>query len=233
MAALDAINQELGSDPDGLIRWALTQGQRPIVTTNFRPFEAVILHMVTQQRPDIPVVWMDHGYNTEATYRFADALVKRLDLNLISYIPQRTRAHREAVDGAMPGIDDPRHEAFTREVKLEPFERALREMAPDVWFTALRAEDTPGVPACSLSAATPMGCSRSPLCCTGAPRSSISICSSTTCPTSSITSTLPRWKRSGSAVCICSTDFQPNSLKRRAAQCAARLFFGLLKRRRA
>ncbi len=31
----------------------------------------------------------------------------------------------------------------TREVKLEPFERALREMAPDVWFTALRAEDTP------------------------------------------------------------------------------------------
>ncbi len=143
MAALDAINQELGSDPDGLIRWALTQGQRPIVTTNFRPFEAVILHMVTQQRPDIPVVWMDHGYNTEATYRFADTLVKRLDLNLISYIPQRTRAHREAVDGAMPGIDDPRHEAFTREVKLEPFERALREMAPDVWFTALRAEDTP------------------------------------------------------------------------------------------
>ncbi|WP_267957703.1 phosphoadenosine phosphosulfate reductase domain-containing protein [Billgrantia zhangzhouensis] len=143
MAALDAINQELGSDPDGLILWALTQGQRPIVTTNFRPFEAVILHMVTQQRPDIPVVWMDHGYNTEATYRFADALVKRLDLNLVSYIPQRTRAHREAVDGAMPGIDDPRHEAFTREVKLEPFERALREMAPDVWFTALRAEDTP------------------------------------------------------------------------------------------
>ncbi|MGR4067531.1 phosphoadenosine phosphosulfate reductase family protein [Halomonas sp. LR3S48] len=143
MAELDAINQELGNDPDSLIRWALEQGQRPIVTTNFRPFEAVILHMVTCQRPDIPVVWMDHGYNTDATYRFADELVKRLDLNLITYLPQRTRAHREAVDGPMPGIDDPRHEAFTREVKLEPFERALREMAPDVWFTALRAEDTP------------------------------------------------------------------------------------------
>lgn len=143
MAELEAINQELGNDPDALVRWALEQGQRPIVTTNFRPFEAVILHLVTRQRPDIPVVWMDHGYNTEATYRFADELVRRLDLNLITYLPQRTRAHREAVDGPMPGIDDPRHEAFTREVKLEPFERALREMAPDVWFTALRAEDTP------------------------------------------------------------------------------------------
>lgn len=143
MAELDVINQELGNDPDALVRWALEQGQRPIVTTNFRPFEAVILHMVTRQRPDIPVVWMDHGYNTDATYRFADELVKRLDLNLVTYLPQRTRAHREAVEGPMPSIDDPRHEAFTREVKLEPFERALREMAPDVWFTALRAEDTP------------------------------------------------------------------------------------------
>ncbi|MBS9404424.1 phosphoadenosine phosphosulfate reductase family protein [Halomonas sp. TRM85114] len=140
---LVSINQELGNDPEALIRWALRQGKRPICTTNFRPFEAVILHMVTRQQPDIPIVWMDSGYNTEETYRFADALIRRLGLNLVSYLPRRSRAHREALEGAMPGIDDPRHEAFTREVKLEPFERALREMAPDVWFTALRAEDTP------------------------------------------------------------------------------------------
>ena len=140
---LNTLSRELDQDPDALIRWALEQGQHPIVTTNFRPFEAVILHMVTRHHPTIPVVWMDHGYNTEATYRYADALTQRLDLNLISYLPRRTRAHREAVDGPMPGIDDPRHAAFTAEVKLEPFERALREMAPDSWFTALRAEDTP------------------------------------------------------------------------------------------
>ncbi|MEQ5801384.1 phosphoadenosine phosphosulfate reductase family protein [Halomonas sp. H10-9-1] len=140
---LDIINRDLGQDPEALIRWALDQGTRPICTTNFRPFEAVILHMVSRQRPDIPVVWMDHGYNTEATYRFADALVRRLDLNLISYLPRRTRAHREALEGPFPGIDDPHHGAFTQEVKIEPFERALGEMAPDVWFTALRAEDTP------------------------------------------------------------------------------------------
>lgn len=140
---LDLVNRDLGNDPDALIRWALEQGSQPICTTNFRPFEAVILHMVTRHRPDIPVVWMDSGYNTEATYRFADELVKRLDLNLITYLPKRSRAHREALEGPFPGIDDPRHEAFTQEVKIEPFERALREMAPDVWFTALRAEDTP------------------------------------------------------------------------------------------
>ncbi|GGW69786.1 phosphoadenosine phosphosulfate reductase domain-containing protein [Vreelandella hamiltonii] len=142
-SALEAIHQEYADDPQGLIEWAFRQGERPICTTNFRPFEAVILHMVTQVRPDIPIVWMDSGYNTEATYRFADDVIRRLDLNLVSFLPQRTRAHREALDGPMPGIDDPRHAAFTQEVKIEPFERALATMRPDIWFTALRAEDTP------------------------------------------------------------------------------------------
>lgn len=139
---IDAINEQYGNDPEALTRWALSLGKRAICTTNFRPFEAVILHMVTQAQPDIPIVWMDSGYNTEATYRFADDVAKRLSLNLSIYHPRRSRAHREALEGAAPSIDDPRHTVFTEEVKLEPFERALREMAPDVWFTAVRAEDT-------------------------------------------------------------------------------------------
>lgn len=139
---IDAINRDYGQDPQALTRWALELGKRAICTTNFRPFEAVILHMATRIQPDIPVVWMDSGYNTEATYRFVEEIVERLDLNLITYHPRRSRAHREAVEGALPGIDDPRHAAFTEEVKLEPFQRALREMAPEVWLTAVRAEDT-------------------------------------------------------------------------------------------
>lgn len=136
------INARLGRDAQRLVDWAVGLDRPTIVTTNFRPFEAVILHMVTRARADVPVVWMDNGYNTEATYRFADDLAKRLDLDLRIYLPRRSRAHREAVDGATPALDDPRHAAFTEEVKLEPFARALRETAPQVWFTALRATDT-------------------------------------------------------------------------------------------
>ena len=139
---LSAVNAELGHDAEGLVRWAVGLGQPTIVTTNFRPFEAVILHMVSQALPNVPVVWMDNGYNTEATYQFADAVTKQLGLNLKIYLPRRSRAHREAVEGATPALDDPRHAAFTEEVKLEPFARALRETAPKVWFTALRASDT-------------------------------------------------------------------------------------------
>ena len=136
------VNADLGHDAAGLVRWALGLGQTSIVTTNFRPFEAVILHLVTQVKPDVPVVWMDNGYNTAATYQFADAVTRQLGLNLKIYLPRRSRAHREAVEGATPALDDPRHAAFTEEVKLEPFARALRETAPQVWFTALRATDT-------------------------------------------------------------------------------------------
>ncbi|WP_437882122.1 phosphoadenosine phosphosulfate reductase domain-containing protein [Pseudomonas sp. LRF_L74] len=139
---LERINAELGNDAEKLVAWALGLGKTAICTTNFRPFEAVILHMVTRVQPDIRVIWMDNGYNTEATYRFADEVSKQLDLNLSIYLPKRSSAHRNAVDGPVPGLDDPRHEAFTAEVKLEPFARALRETAPEVWFTALRASDT-------------------------------------------------------------------------------------------
>jgi phosphoadenosine phosphosulfate reductase len=144
MSSLDLarVNAELGRDAPALVAWALGLNQPAIVTTNFRPFEAVILHLVTRVQPDIPVIWMDNGYNTAATYRFADELTRQLGLNLKIYLPRRTRAHREAVDGPAPALDDPRHAAFTEEVKLEPFVRALRETAPGVWFTALRATDT-------------------------------------------------------------------------------------------
>ena len=136
------INATIGRDAPGLVQWALGLGKPSIVTTNFRPFEAVILHLVTQVQPDVPVIWMDNGYNTEATYRYADEVTKQLGLNLKIYLPLRSRAHREAVDGPLPALDDPRHAAFTQEVKLEPFARALRETAPQVWFTALRATDS-------------------------------------------------------------------------------------------
>lgn len=139
---LDKINHDLGRQPQDLVNWAVSLKKKAICTTNFRPFEAVILHLCTQADPNMPIIWMDSGYATPATYKFADDVTKQLKLNLVVYHPQRSRAHREALDGATPSIDDPRHAAFTKEVKLEPFERALRELKPEVWLTAIRAEDT-------------------------------------------------------------------------------------------
>ena len=50
---LTQANAELGHDAPALVQWALGLGKSAIVTTNFRPFEAVILHMVAQVQPGL------------------------------------------------------------------------------------------------------------------------------------------------------------------------------------
>lgn len=140
---LQAANQYLDQrSADEIVRWALERSQRPLVTTNFRPYEAVILHLITQVKPDIQVLWVDSGYNTSATYRFAESLIERLNLNIVTYIPQVSSARRNVLMGGIPDVDDPQHEEFTRQVKLEPFQRALSELKPDLWFNAIRKDQT-------------------------------------------------------------------------------------------
>src|SRR6201986_58833 len=108
--------------PEQIIRHVLEQvGGKAVVTTNFRPYEAVILHMATQVRPDIPVLWVDHGANFPETYRFAEATRKQLHLNLRPYLPKMTSAHWLALNGGnLPTPDEvERVEDFSRIMKLE------------------------------------------------------------------------------------------------------------------
>ncbi len=128
------------NDPQDIIAWVIARATRPVVSTNFRPHSAAILHMVTRVCPDIPVIWVDSGYNTPATYRFAEQVTHALQLNLQVYTPRMTSARRAALYGEVPSLEHPSHTEFTREVKLEPFERAFAELAPDYWFTGIRAE---------------------------------------------------------------------------------------------
>ncbi len=139
---IDHLNPQLkGIAPEEIISWAVERARRPVITTNFRPYEVAILHAVSGVFPEIPVIWCDTGYNTPQTYRHAEELIGRLGLNVHLYVPRQTAAHRDAVMG-MPGVDDPRHREFTEQVKLEPFRRAMQEHKPDVWFTNLRRGQT-------------------------------------------------------------------------------------------
>ena len=130
-----------------IVRWGLAQsGGRAIVSTNFRPYEAVILHLVTQVQPDIAVLWVDHGYNRPATYKHAEDLKSRLKLNIKAYLPKVTAAHYDAVFGGMPEPtpeNEERIKSFSTAMKLEPFQRGMRELAPTVWITALRKVQNP------------------------------------------------------------------------------------------
>lgn len=139
---VDKANAELADQhPQDIVNWAAGLGGRAIVTTNFGPYEAVILHLCVQAKPDIPVVWIDSGYSTRKTYLFAEKLIADLGLNMQVYNPLQSVARRDATMG-LPDVDDPLHEEFTQQVKLEPFGRAMAEMQPEVWLTAIRSEQT-------------------------------------------------------------------------------------------
>jgi len=133
--------------PLEIVRWAIAHsGGRAVVSTNFRPYEAVILHLCVQVQPDIPVLWVDHGYNRPATYRHAEELQKRLKLNMKPFVPRMTAAHYDATRGGMPEPtleNEARIKAFSAVMKLEPFQRGMRDLAPAVWLTALRKVQNP------------------------------------------------------------------------------------------
>ena len=143
---ISRINAELrAKSPLEIVRWAIAQaGGRAIVSTNFRPYEAVVLHLATQAQPDIPVLWVDHGYNRPATYKHAEELRALLKLNLKPFLPKMTAAHRDAIHGAIPTTEDEEGlKKFSAVMKLEPFQRGMKELAPTVWITALRKVQNP------------------------------------------------------------------------------------------
>jgi phosphoadenosine phosphosulfate reductase len=139
---IDQINKELATKtPVEIVQWALKNAKKPIITTNFRPYEAAILHLVTSVDSKIKVIWCDTGYNTSSTYNHAEELIESLALNIQLYIPKQNAARRDVVLG-IPQVDDPKHQLFTEQVKLEPFNRAMSAHKPDVWFTNLRKGQT-------------------------------------------------------------------------------------------
>lgn len=139
---IQEINKKLQHQPpEEVVAWALQQAGKACITTNFRPYEGAILHLVTQIMPDIDVIWCDTGYNTPETYRHAKELIDRLQLNIHIYVPKQSVGYRNITLG-IPEVNSPKHSIFSKQVKLEPFRRAMEEHQPDVWFTNLRKGQT-------------------------------------------------------------------------------------------
>jgi phosphoadenosine phosphosulfate reductase len=121
------------------IRWAYqTYGDQLVLSTSFGVQSAVMLHLVTTQIPDIPVIFVDTGYLFPATYKFAAELSERLKLNLKTYIPQQTAAQQEALYGKLWEKDLEGLERYNRINKVEPMNRAVKELGASAWLSGLR-----------------------------------------------------------------------------------------------
>lgn len=142
---LDWANQELSNaDAHSIVSWAeSTFSDGLVMSTSFGIQAAVMLHLVTQIIPDIPIIWVDTGYLPSETYRFADELTKRLKLNLKVYQSNLSPARMESLYGKLWDQNDVDSlNLYDKLRKVEPMQRALRDLKATAWLAGLRSDQT-------------------------------------------------------------------------------------------
>lgn len=142
---IETINQQLDSlDATQIVKWASeTFGSGLVMSTSFGIQSAVMLHLVTSVVPSIPVIWVDTGYLPAKTYRFADELTQRLNLNLQVYQSPLSPARMEALHGKLWSKQDLESLNLYDQIrKVEPMQRALQELGASAWLAGLRRDQT-------------------------------------------------------------------------------------------
>ena len=142
---LDAVNEELTyAQAESVVKWAKeTFGSNLVMSTSFGIQSAVMLHLVTQIIPDIPVIWVDTGYLPPATYQFAEELTQRFSLNLHVYQSPISPARMEALHGRLWQKENVESLNFYDQMrKVEPMQRALKDLNAQAWLAGLRGQQT-------------------------------------------------------------------------------------------
>lgn len=142
---LEAANENLGNaEAIASIEWAAeTFGSGLVMTSSFGIHSAVMLHLATRVVPDIPVIWIDTGYLPAETYKFAEELTEKLNLNLKVYQSPMSPARMEALYGRL--WEENTVEAlnrYDRIRKVEPMQRALKDLGATGWLAGLRKDQT-------------------------------------------------------------------------------------------
>jgi len=140
-AELDALSRELrGLAPMGILSAAVDRFQgRIALVSSFGSQSAVLLHMIAQVRPDLPVLFLDTGQLFGQTLDYRRALAARLGLTDV-------RDLRPAF--ADLAVQDPAANLYASEPdaccairKVAPLERALAE-GFDAWITGRKRFQT-------------------------------------------------------------------------------------------
>jgi phosphoadenosine phosphosulfate reductase len=116
----------------------LAEANAPCFTCSFQAEDMVVLSLVREQIPSIPVLFLETGYHFAELYQYRDEMTARYSLNLINVIPERTVAEQEAEFGVLYRSAPDR---CCKLRKVEPLFRALQNY--DAWFTGLRRVQSP------------------------------------------------------------------------------------------
>ena len=114
-----------------LIADNLATAQAPCITSSFQAECVVLVHMLHEIQPRIPVLFLDTVHHFAQTYTYRDELAERWQLNLVNL-----RAAEPS-----PGLWQTDTNACCARHKVGPLFAALD--AYDVWFTGLRRDQSP------------------------------------------------------------------------------------------
>ena len=107
-------------------------------TCSFQAEDMVVLHLLRQVQPDIPVLFLETGYHFQALLRYRDQIAESWGINLVNVTSDSSREQQEEQFGPLYRTDAG---ACCRMRKVEPLFRALENYS--VWFTGLRREQSP------------------------------------------------------------------------------------------
>jgi len=125
--------------PQERINWAIgAYPEKLVLTTSFGAQSAAFLHLATQTKRDLPIVFVDTGYHFPETLEFAQRLTKKLVLNIRTYRPLQTPTEIEKKYGRLWEMGADGLEKFHEIIRVEPLRRAMKELDPDLWIAGLR-----------------------------------------------------------------------------------------------
>jgi phosphoadenosine phosphosulfate reductase len=125
------------------IDWAIQNfSQNIFMSTSFGIQSAVMLHIITQKIPHIPIVFIDTGYLFPETYEFAETLSKRLKLKVLTFKSLVEPKQQELKYGKLweQGIEG--LNKYNKLNKIDPMKRAIKELNKKAWFAGIRREQS-------------------------------------------------------------------------------------------
>jgi phosphoadenosine phosphosulfate reductase len=115
------------------------QGQSSIcLTCSFQAEDMVALHLLREQLPNVPVLFLETGYHFKEVYEYRDEMTARYGLNLVNVMPEHTVAEQESQFGLLYQSQPDQCCKFR---KVGPLFAALENYK--VWFTGLRRVQSP------------------------------------------------------------------------------------------
>jgi phosphoadenosine phosphosulfate reductase len=114
-----------------VIAQALTSAKAPCITSSFQAEDVVLVHLLREVKPDIPVLFLETFHHFPQTLAYRDEIAVKWNLKLINL-----KAPEPSIGLWQTSTDDccARH-------KVGPLFGALEGY--DTWFTGLRREQSP------------------------------------------------------------------------------------------